>query len=423
MSTKRAGRRSEGGRPPGDGAGAFKLPGPHPGEFKDKPYEVAQVYWDLPLEERSLENVAKRLGIALPEDAADNRRKNYLNQIGRLIRDAELAGFVRHLVSSEPIRSSYLPLIPDMEDGIRRRYGLRDVVVVDISHLDEPADDPVSNPVGWDKYDDSIHQHLGKWGGRILASLINYPHERIATGSGRGPYFAAASCIIPRSCSYFAKQVVSLTGRMSAHVWSEDQPSHQLAIPRSLDADLVANALASGLGTELPPRLVGCSITAQHPPPETKDVSMALIGIGSLSAGHRLVRYQNCEDLRDVLPELKDLNGQIQRIETAKAGYSPFEHWVGDVCNTLFVVDDLAGKSLDPKKRRDLEKVIGTLNERFVNTSPKVLAEICDRGAVIAVAGGRHKVAALTHVLKHPNDKPWITHLVTDSRVGRELLR
>lgn len=401
------------------------------------PYQVARVYWLLPPKERNFGEVAKRLGLK-PDKAVQNH-------LSRLARQWEDEGKVQHVVLQEPPDEVYFPLVPTLEDQVRRRYGIREVVVVDTSRLGPPDCDPNTDVAAWNEYDDTLHKALGAWGARVLTSLVR-PDDIVGVGSGRGPFYTAEECKIPPvyttpestipSKDYSPKEVVSLTGKLSAHYWGTG--AGRLDRVRSLDADFVAGSLVTGLGVDHPPTCLNRSIVvnrsernelARHRK-KLSQVTIALIGIGALAAGHRLKHHQASDDLDRVKDDLIALNKFAEIIDAhalkvaegqvRKRG--PFPHWVGDVCNSLFVVDGPLGlHALSSNQRADLQALVEKLNARFVNTRPEDLEAICRRGAVVAVAGGGHKASAIAHVVRQK--KPWITHLITDDITARYLSR
>ena len=124
---------------------------------------------------------------------------------------------------------------------MRRHFGLRDAIVVDIDRIPRPAATPRSNRDEWNNYDDKIHQYLGYWAGRALVTLIRNG-DIVGTGGGRGPHYTADKCIVPETTICYPKRIVSLTGAMSTRVWGRHEH-----VARELDADNVAISLKGGL--------------------------------------------------------------------------------------------------------------------------------------------------------------------------------
>jgi hypothetical protein len=210
--------------------------------------------------------------------------------------------------------------------------------------------------------------------------------------------------------------IVPLTGRISTRGWDEKGDTSYL------DADNVATTLHGKLGTQGRVESPNCSITEKGVLPSTDQVAVAVIGVGALGGGHRLKDFERLEDVKSVVPVLREINRLAGAIEQARGCKGPpFYHSVGDVCNWYFVVDGGAdeGKS---KERQSLEKAVKELNGKFMNATPKSLSRIAARGMVVAVAGGPHKAAAIRHVLRRRQEGPWITHLVTDHNTADSIL-
>jgi DNA-binding transcriptional regulator LsrR (DeoR family) len=374
------------------------------------PYEITKAFYDLPYHRRRFKSVIDRLDIDC------KNLHGCEHKLSEKVKQWEEARLVTHLVlrRDEP----YLPRVPSLENDVRRRFGLRGVIVVDISSLSTPDGTPYTNRNAWNEFDDRTHRQLGVWGGRLLSSVLR-PSDVIATGGGRGPYFTAQNCFVCTDSRYYG-DVVALTGQISAHEWKQTVglPAEE---PRYLDADHVASFLHFHLSMKGAPRLLNCSITERRRL-RTKDVTVALIGIGALGGGHRLTEYKQLEDVRSVQDLLCSINQKAQAIEKSMGVKGPhFHHPVGDVCNWYFLVNSRP-TPLSLKDARNLQALIDQLNEKFLNTTPDDLTRISEKGIVIAVAGGPHKAAAVRYVLQPRKGKPWITHLVTDHRIARELV-
>jgi DNA-binding transcriptional regulator LsrR (DeoR family) len=381
-------------------------------------HRIVQTYWSLPYEQRDYETVAKELN-------REPLSKGITSvQVGRTVREWEEKQRVLHVVLEEQGRVEYRPLLPELEDKVRDRFGLRDVVVVDISCLKIPPGKPGDNREVWDDYDDSIHRYLGVWAGRVAVTLVRQG-DVIGVGGGRAMYYTAVNCALPRTSHVHPRKVVSLTGQMTPYMWKAGYLSRNEPLPRSLDADVIAAILKNSLGARESTRTLDLSITqkskVKHKFP-VKKLTLAIVGIGSLAGGHRLIRYEDSQELQPVHEQLKELCKLIQEsCDPPESKGGLFQHWVGDVCNSLFVLDNPLREfdQLSPKIRTQLMKHVKALNSKFINTEPEHLSEICKKGAVLVVAGGPHKVGALLHVLKHRNSS--ISHLVTDHRTAQYL--
>jgi DNA-binding transcriptional regulator LsrR (DeoR family) len=365
-------------------------------------FEVAEAYYGLPASTRDFKELAKSLFPDWQKPGFD--MKFWQNRLSRMVRELERKGLIHHAVLRKD--AEFLPRKPDLEDRLRRRFGLRQAVVVDIASLAYPARTPATHPEQWNRYDDEIHKRLGAWCGRLLASCLR-PGDKIATGGGRGPHYTVDRCRVGVANRYWGN-IVPLTGRISTRGWDEKGDTSYL------DADNVATTLHGKLGTQGKVESPNCSITKKCVLPSTDEVAVAVIGVGALGGGHRLKDFEGLEDVKTVLPTLRETNKMAEAIEQSYVSKAPpFYHPVGDVCNWYFVVDP-AGDEGKGKERQSLEKAVKELNGKFMNATPKSLSRIAARGMVVAVAGGPHKAAAIRHVLRRRQEGPWITHLVTD---------
>jgi len=376
-------------------------------------YEAARIYWEeLSWKDRSYHTVLERLQ-QHPDMAEKLRGGNsqaLQDKIGRMVRDWEAENKVSHSVLKSTETSDYFPMAPELEDRIRDKFGLRDVIVVDTRSISLPQEPPQSE--AWNTYDDKIHWCLGYWGGRALPTLLRNG-DVVGCGGGRGPEHTVDRCILPQTSSCHVSRVVSLSGSMSTREWSIPGRAHDL------DPDNIAMRLKPKINCLEGAALVGCSITAKHAAPHVSGITIVLTGIGALAGRHRF-RNPSME-LKPVESLLKELNRRADQVDPAM-GNSPFCHWVGDVCNSLFLVDDdtVPGLRLDKADRGKIQGLLNTLNGRLINIDPaKTLAAVCNRGAVLAVCGGPHKAAAIGHVLRR--NPPWVSHLVTDYFVATYL--
>lgn len=380
---------------------------------KIDPYEAARVYWEeLHVDQRNYLTVARQLKM-------DAGKKSVLDKIGNILRNFERAGHVRHSVARPDGASlDYSPLAPHLEDELRGLTGLRDVLVVDVTFRAEPSEN--ANHPSWSEYDDFVHQQLGIWGARILVSILR-KGDVVGTGGGRAPHYTAENCLFPDSSEVSPRTVVSLTGSMSTTVWAKPG----LRSSRELDADNVALLLKGGLKSSELPRLLNRPITDKRTVVDAGDVTVILTGIGALAGGHRLrLPHGHGSELAAVKKTVLQLNDAVDMADPTPDN-PPFLHWVGDVCNYYFVVDEPilgpSSKRLSRPIRDRVRRAVEALNRQFVNTSPALLADVCNRGAVLAVGGGPHKVASIAHVLRQK--PPWISHLVTDSKTAVSVLK
>jgi DNA-binding transcriptional regulator LsrR (DeoR family) len=378
------------------------------------PFDVARAYWSLPPATRQWAEVARRLG----RDPAD---KILQNRLGRLARQWEEQGLVRHIVLSEPSPLDYLPRVPELENQLRQRFPLRDAVVVDVSVL-RPGPDAPMDRAEHDRHDNQVHEALGAWAARVFMSLMR-PGDVLGVGGGRGPYYAVRNCRFRGGLDH-PQVVVSLSGQMSANVWGEVA---RLEVA-SMDADQVASRLGGEVGAKDVIR-VNAPIASARPRGRKgaririASVTLALIGIGALAGGHRLRHYEQSQELESVRSLLKSL---CQRAQALDADWGEEDgvqrHWVADLCNHLFLTTSGSAdwKKVGKADRTEMERAVRELNSRFLSPEPADFVEVCRRGGVVAVAGGRHKVTAVSHVLRQ--SPPWVSHLVTDNYIAHQVL-
>ncbi len=396
-----------------------------PSQLSIEPYQAASAYYQLPFDLRSYSNVVLKLQGKQPlANAKEVVSGKDRDAVGRAIREWEKRGNIRHFVKQSPKDDSYPLLLPELEDKLRLKYHLRDVAVVDVTAVDPPKGLPGASD--WMRRDDEVHRLLGKWGGRILASLLR-SNDVLGVGGGRGPYYTVDSCRLPIGSSCKPKTIVSLSGAFGAQNWHAPESNQ--------DPDLIATTLQARVQPESGAILMGCPIIA---PPEKKleaikralqeqnPISLALVGIGSLSrlGGHRLRRRP--KEVAAVVPILDSIDSILKKVDRSDKNTPPFPHTVGDVGNWFFVLPDEFRVSADAADRlsdsdcKDLIKQVDALNRSFVTVNPEAeFPPICKHGAVLAVAGGYHKLDVIYYVLCR--DPQWISHLVTDSWTAEKL--
>jgi hypothetical protein len=269
-----------------------------------------------------------------------------------------------------------------------------------------------------DQADNEVHEALGRWAARVFASLMRQ-HDVLGVGGGRGPYFTVKNCLFPGGLPN-PRKVVSLTGQMSANVWG-DAAKTEIA---SMDADQVASLLGGQLGASSIIRVNKPIADARSRPLEIpKAVTLALVGIGALAGGHRMRRYDECQELAPVKGKLKELCELADKLDRKTMGEEEMSpHWVADLCNHLFITKSGPNDwgKVPVADREKLEERVNKLNAGFRSPDESQFADVCRRGAVVAVGGGKHKVGGIYHVLMQKN--PLITHLITDRSVARQIV-
>ena len=372
------------------------------------PKAVARAYYALPFHDRSFKS--------LTDQFSQPGQPVSANRLSSVVRDLEESGRIRHEVLDPDIE--FLPRCPQMEDELRHRFGVRQAVVVDTASVVLPRDTQAEAPLDWAKYDDTLHTRLGAWGGRLIASNLR-PGDVIATGGGRGPFYAVTKTRMSINQRYFG-DIQPLTGQICARVWSHDGAN--VDVPPFLDADNVAATIHGRIGSRGRLRSINRPITALKQTPRTNDVDVAIFGIGALGGGHRLCEHRHLADVRSVNSLLCDINELARKIENNQTHAGPpFFHPVGDVCNCYFMVEPENGEDQRPEWR-ELAAKLQQLNKAFKSATPEALGKIARSGFVLAVAGGPHKAYAIRHVLRKNREKTLLTHLVTDQETARWIL-
>ena len=259
--------------------------------------------------------------------------------VSRLLKRAEREGIVRITVS---VPSG---AFPDLEDGIREVYGLRDVIVVDAAQDD----------------DEVVLRELGSAAAYYLETTIR-PSEVIGISSWSATLLATVDAMRPLPASTVASVVQILGG-----VGAPTAGGHATQLTRRLAA------LTHGETTFLPaPGVVG-SAEARRVLYEDRfvkeaitafeRVTLALVGIGSLEPSRLLALSGNAfnpEELRD-----------LQRLGVA-----------GDICLRFF---DSHGQAVD-----------SPLDDRVVSMGLDQLRRI---RRSVGIAGGPRKLRAIQGAL------------------------
>ncbi len=335
--------------------------------------------------------------------------KSLENKLSDLVRAWEKKRLVCHRVLRE--NEIYLPRRPDLEEQLCEHYKLRSAVVVDISMLCPPTGSFAEAEPKWNQYDVKIHEKLGAWAGRVLQSMLR-PEDVVGVGGGRAPYYTVQNF---QKVNCFQGEIKSLTASIGTNRCNESQKD----LP-PLDADYVA--------MQLHEKLSPCRVTTNQrsitegKKVQTDNVTLALIGIGALGGGHRLKHYKGCTYLKDIESRLGVLNQLSDEIEAnMPTNLGVFFHPVGDLADYYFIAE-AARQKADRQKMKTLQNCLDSLNKTFANPADQFLPQIGACGVVLVVAGWPHKVYAIQHALEQNAKKHWITHLVTDHRLAKEVL-
>lgn len=279
------------------------------------------------------------------------------SRVSRFLKEANEVGIVRTVVV--PPSGVY----SELEDAVRDRFGLRDVVIADAP--DE---------------DSGLLRSLGAAGAAYLESTLT-GSDRIGISSWSSTLLATADAMSPSTIrtAVSVVQVIGGVGNPSVQV-SATRLAEQFArvtgaTPAFLNAPgfvssstvrdaLLADPFISELATQW------------------EQLSVLLVGIGSLEPSPLLKQSGNALGAEE-LGALRALGG------------------VGDVCLRFF---DDTGRALD-----------SSLDERIVGISPEALREV---PRVVGIAGGRAKLRAIRAAVQGG----WVNILITDLDTARSLL-
>jgi len=306
--------------------------------------KVAQMHYE---ENMRQSDIARQLGLSQ-------------STISRLLNRAREEGIVRITVTTP--KGIYI----DLEKKIMGRYGMRDVIVVDCHNGED---------------ENSILRDLGAAASYYIESSINNG-EVIALSSWSATLLALVNSMhtIPRKKNVKVVQILGGVGNPSAEI-------HATRLTGRF-ADLV-----QGEAIYLPaPGVVGSKVTrdafledsfVQEAISLYNDVTMALVGIGSVSPSMLLAQSGNAfsEEELDILREKKA---------------------VGDILLRFFDADGIPVRS--------------TLNDRVVSMKLDQLKKV-DRA--IGIAGGARKFEAIRGALRGK----LINILITDNCTAKKLVQ
>jgi DNA-binding transcriptional regulator LsrR (DeoR family) len=394
-------------------------------EFQSK---MIHAYWfgtDKRIGPRAFEQVS---GLRVEKGSKESRRVS--EAVVLLVDDYLNRGHT--LVRLVPLDVIYPELEIELGDKLRREYGLRDVWVVNTKFVrsKRPALSETDE-------DNKVHRYLANWAARMLSTIIRQG-DVLGMGSGRA-LNAVGRAVTDLSGFQGCSRICALTGNMKVRLWGDG--GHKDTVDandnaRSLysyvpNRDAVKLDLLEADITDVKAR--GILETYQS------RCNVAVVGIGALGGRHQLRRVADAPaatvpaeltKVMDTLKALNDLSEAYDSISQAPdGGGSIHRHIVSDVCNYLFLNEGLAHRANVPvNETNKMRGLIDTINLSFLNTSPLELSKICQRGAVIAVAGGRHKLSAVYDVLERfgPSGRlqyPAVSHLVVDDLVATELVR
>jgi len=277
--------------------------------------------------------------------------------VSRLLKRGESEGIVRITVAAP------MGVYPQLEDALKERYGLKEVIVVDGS--DDPSE---------------LLHHLGSAAAYYVETTLQ-PDEQIGISSWSETLLAMTKSMRPIRKSTGARVVQILGG-----VGDPGAAVHATQLTRGLAS------LVNGEISMLPaPGVVGAPNArkvlladpyVQEAVRRFDGITLALVGIGTVEPSPMLARSGNVFT-----------NAELRALSDAGA--------VGDICLRFF---DANG---DPVEQR--------LNDRVIGIS---LHQLRGSRRSVGIAGGVRKLAAIRGALLGR----WVNVLITDHRVAEGLL-
>ena len=279
-------------------------------------------------------------------------------KVSRLLKRAEAVGIVRTTVTVAP------GVYTELEEQLEQRYGLTEVVVVDV---DPDADEP------------ETLASMGAGAAAYLEATLAGT-DRIGVSSWSQTVLAMVDRLRPFT-TRGATEVVQLLGGVGA----PDAQSHSNRILGELARMLGAEPVyvpAPGIvaGPDIRDSLLADS-SMQQVARHWQDLTMAIMGIGSIEPSNVLATSGNA-----FLPE------ERQTLLAAGA--------VGDICHRIF--------------RADGTLVRGELDDRIIAIPVDDLLRIPRR---VGIAGGPRKLEGIQGALAGG----WVTTLITDLRTAEKL--
>ncbi|HEX7981279.1 MAG TPA: sugar-binding transcriptional regulator [Gemmatimonadaceae bacterium] len=277
--------------------------------------------------------------------------------VSRLLKRGESEGIVRVTIAAP------MGVYPQLEDALKERYGLKEVIVVDGS--DDPSE---------------LLHHLGAAAAYYVESTLQ-PDEQIGISSWSETLLAMTRSMRPirRSTGARVIQILGGVGDPAAAV-------HATQLTRGLAS------LVNGDFSMLPaPGVVGAARArkvllddpyVQEAVQRFDAITLALVGIGTVEPSPMLARSGN-------------VFTQAELAALSKAGA------VGDICLRFF---DAEGEPVDHP-----------LGDRVIGIELHQLRG-CRRS--VGIAGGTRKLAAIRGALLGR----WVNVLITDARVAEGLL-
>jgi len=295
-------------------------------------------------------------GLRQPEIA--DRLRLSQSRVSRLLKEAVRLGVVRTVVV--PPSGTY----PELEEAVRDRFGMTDVVVAGASEEDSEA---------------SLLSALGAAGAAYLETTLK-ADDRIGISSWSASLISVVDSMLPRT-AIGAQKVIQLLGgvgvpqvQMQATRLTERLASVVGATPVFFPAPGIVASDSAREAILSDPYIAAVAA-------EWDDLTVALVGIGGATPSHLLAVSGNA------------VPGDVAELVRRRGG-------VGDVCLRYFDADGTV--------------LTGEFNDRILGLRPEQLKAVPRR---IGVAGGARKHEAILGALRGG----WVDVLVTDSITAERL--
>ncbi len=318
-----------------------------------------------------------------------------------------------------------------INEQLRNTFGLRRAVVVEDNELSESF--PEGHPGRQFQNDttDKLHAHLADRAAEDLRETYLQSGDHVAVGTGRGvaltaKYFGYRYLNAPLTQKLETLTISPLTGFLSATLWgvsaSEcDASTAALDLAKGCWSCKTNNLpLSVSLDADKRSRIPRLQRFLQHDSPlaleqwvKPTGPKIAIVGVGSLVGGHRMLH-------RPAPPEIAAVAELIDAlIDYIAQDGNPLP--IGDLCNHLFVVrPDLLGKPFNTFTLETAEAKIKVINDLLITAKKEHFQQECLE-KVLLVAGGEEKAPTLWYVLTQLEFAHKVI-LYTDSACAKQLM-
>lgn len=344
-----------------------------------------------------------------------------------------------------------------IEEKLREALGIHHVFVVYNASTTFCSDDPKASSKLCPS--DRLHWGLAERGADFLEDIL---HEdvRVGVASGRAVWLTCHTYGIRSLRKPITKRITKLNVcPLTAYVGAgmHGRNGHQLhGTFGQCDAEGAAHELCQGCWYSPFHPILGMGLAlseADAKLPEMKgflsDVSplamkwwtgeacpsVAVVGVGVLAGGHRLLHRNPCPP--EIKPVAKKIDELCNLVSDVNMKWSTLPErlrkrrscLVGDLCNRLFLISSLSELGIDAAIDPSLSGIIeleariqaqiDEINARLITANNQHFRSSRLRH-VLMVAGGKEKAAAIAHIIRHGGFADKIT-LCTDDRCANEM--